>query len=59
VTIGLVPGVVMLGLPYTMVRFLAAAKSREEIQEGYYSIVGITVVTAGVPRLLSSSWQNP
>ena len=33
VTIGLVPGVVMLGLPYTMVRYLAAAKSREEIRE--------------------------
>lgn len=51
VTIGLIPGVVMLGLPYTMVRFLAAAKSREEIQEGYYSIVGITVVTAGLASL--------
>jgi O-antigen/teichoic acid export membrane protein len=48
VTIGLIPGVVMLGLPYTMVRFLAAAKSREEIQEGYYSIVGITVLSAGL-----------
>ena len=51
VTIGLVPGIVMLGLPYTMVRFLAAAKSREEIQEGYYSIVGITTVTAGLTSL--------
>jgi len=51
VTIGLVPAVVMLGLPYTMVRFLAGARSREEIQEGYYSIVGITVVTAGLASL--------
>lgn len=50
-TIGLVPAVVMLGLPYTMVRFLAGARSREEIQEGYYSIVGITVVTAGLASL--------
>ncbi|MEG3054732.1 MAG: oligosaccharide flippase family protein [Methanoculleus sp.] len=48
VTIGLFPGVVMLGLPYTMVRFLAAAKSREEIQEGYYSIAGITILSAGL-----------
>lgn len=48
VTLGLVPAVVMLGLPYTMVRFLAAAKSREEIQEGYYSIAGITIMTAGL-----------
>lgn len=51
VTIGLVPAVVMLGLPYTMVRFLAGARSREEIQEGYYSIAGITVVTAGLASL--------
>lgn len=48
VTIGLIPGVVMLGLPYTMVRYLASAKSREEVQGGYYSIVGITVLTAGL-----------
>lgn len=48
VTIGLVPGIVMLGLPYTMVRFLAAAKSREEIQDGYYSIAGITILSAGL-----------
>jgi O-antigen/teichoic acid export membrane protein len=48
VTIGLIPGVVMLGLPYTMVRFLAGAKSREEIREGYYSIAGITVLSAGL-----------
>lgn len=48
VTVALVPGVVMLGLPYTMVRFLAAAKSREEIQEGYYSIICITVLSVGL-----------
>ena len=48
VTIGIVPGLVMLGLPYTMVRYLAGAKTREEIQEGYYSIAGITIITAGI-----------
>lgn len=31
-----------------MVRYLAAAKSREDIQEGYYSIAGITILTAGL-----------
>ena len=51
VTIGLFQGVVMLGLPYTMVRFLAAAKSREEIQEGYYSIAGITILSAGLASI--------
>ncbi|HQK83200.1 MAG TPA: oligosaccharide flippase family protein [Atribacter sp.] len=48
VTIGLFPGVAMLGLPYTMVRYLAAAKSREEIQDAYYSIACITVISAGL-----------
>lgn len=48
VTIGLIPAVAMLGLPYTMVRYLAAAKSREEIQDGFYSIAGITVLSAGL-----------
>lgn len=52
VTIGLVPAVVMLGLPYTMVRYLAAAKTREEIQEGYYSITIITTLTAGATALV-------
>ena len=47
-TIGLVPPIVMLGLPYTMVRFLAGAKTREEKQEGYYSIAGITIITTGL-----------
>ena len=30
VTIGLVPSIVMLGLPYTMVRFLAGAEKKRE-----------------------------
>jgi O-antigen/teichoic acid export membrane protein len=51
VTIGLVPTAVMLGLPYTMVRYLAAAKLREEIQEGYFSIAGITVVSASLASI--------
>ena len=51
VTIGLVPPIVMLGLPYTMVRFLAGEKTREEIQEGYYSIAGITIITAGLAMI--------
>ena len=52
VTIGLVPSIVMLGLPYTMVRYLAAAKSKEDVQEGYYSILGITVITSGVTSII-------
>jgi O-antigen/teichoic acid export membrane protein len=52
VTIGLIPAVVMLGLPYTMVRFLAAAKKREEIQEGFYSIFFIVFFTSAIASFL-------
>lgn len=47
VTIGLIPSLVMLGLPYTMVRYLAVIKTKREIQEGFYSIVIITIIPAG------------
>jgi len=52
VTLGLVPTVAMLGLPFTLVRFLAAAKTRQEIQEGYYTIAMVMVVTAGLTSLI-------
>lgn len=47
ITITLVPSIAILGLPYTMVRFMAASKSREEIQESFYSIL-FTVLAAGL-----------
>ena len=59
VTIGLIPAVVMLGLPYTMVRFLAAAKKREEIQEGFYSIAFIVLFTSAIASLLLFLLSKP
>jgi O-antigen/teichoic acid export membrane protein len=59
VTIGLIPAVVMLGLPYTMVRFLAAAKKREEIQEGFYSIACIVLFTSAIASLLLFLFSKP
>jgi len=47
VTIGLVPAIALLGLPYSMVRFLPAAKGKESIQEMFYSITGI-ILLAGL-----------
>jgi O-antigen/teichoic acid export membrane protein len=38
VTAGLVPMLVTLGLPSSMMRFLAPVKNKEGIREGYYSI---------------------
>ena len=52
VTIGLIPSVILLGLPYAMVRFLAGAKRREEIQEGYYSIYAIVLCASLVVSLV-------
>lgn len=37
--LALLPAIATLGLPYTMVRFLAAISNREEIKEKFYSIV--------------------
>jgi len=39
ITITLIPSIAILGLPYTMVRFMAASRNREEIQESFYSIL--------------------
>ena len=59
VTIGLIPAVATLGLPYTMVRFLAAAKKREEIQEGFYSIAFIVIFTSAIASLLVFLFSKP
>ena len=47
ITITLVPSIAILGLPYTMVRFMATSKSREEIQESFYSFL-FSVTIAGL-----------
>lgn len=47
ITITLVPSIAILGLPYTMVRFMAASKSIEDIQESFYSFL-FTVLGAGL-----------
>lgn len=47
VTIGLVPAVALLGLPYSMVRFLPSAKGRENIREIFYSMA-VIITLAGL-----------
>lgn len=51
VTIGIFPGVVTLGLPYTMVRFLPALNKKDEIQETFYSIFFLVLLTSGTAAL--------
>jgi len=59
VTVSLLPLIVTLGLPYTMVRFLAAAKKKEEVQEGFYSIAFIVLFTSATASLLLFLLSKP
>ena len=59
VTIGLIPAIATLGLTYAMIRFLAAAKKREEIQEGFYSIFFIVLFTSAIASLLLFLFSEP
>lgn len=52
ITIGLIPSIIMLGLPYSMVRYLAAEKNKEKIQEGFYSILVIIALLSIVLSLV-------
>ena len=52
VTIGLVPSIAMLGLSFTIVRFLPSLKKREEIQEVFYSIFFMVLFTEGIAAFL-------
>jgi O-antigen/teichoic acid export membrane protein len=52
VTVALVPGIATLGLPFTMTRFLPSARTKEEIQEIFYSIVFIILISSGLVCLL-------
>jgi O-antigen/teichoic acid export membrane protein len=57
VTIGIVPNVALLGLPYTMVRFIPALESQENLQETFYSLFSIvlfsTIITSTLLYLFS------
>lgn len=44
-TIGLITIISTLGLPFTMVRFLSVEKDKKTIQEGFYSIASIVLVS--------------
>jgi O-antigen/teichoic acid export membrane protein len=48
----LIPGIVDLGLSYTMVRFLAGEKDKEKIREGFYSIAFIVTITSVIVSLI-------
>lgn len=59
VTIGLIPSIIMLGLPYSMLRYLAGEKNKDEIQEGFYSILIIIMVISAVTSFVIYSLSTP
>lgn len=52
VTVSIFPGLVMLGLPYSMVRFFPSLKEQADIQEAFYSIFFLVILTSGTASLL-------
>jgi O-antigen/teichoic acid export membrane protein len=48
ITISLVPGIVTLGLPFTMTRFLPSAKTIEDVKDIFNSILVIVSMSSGV-----------
>ena len=59
VTIGLAWAFVNLGLPFAMVRFLAAKTNKEEIQEGFYSVFSIVSLLALIASSLLIVFAGP
>ena len=51
VTAGLIPLVTTLGLPFTMVRFLAASNNTQEVQEGFHSIFFVTALMSVITSI--------
>ncbi|HEC92835.1 MAG TPA: flippase, partial [Candidatus Atribacteria bacterium] len=59
VTISLLPVILNLGLPYAMVRFLAAKTDKKEIQEGFYSVAAIVLLMSITGSLLLLLFSKP
>ncbi len=62
ITITLVYSIAILGLPYTMVRFMAASRNIEEIQESFYSflftVLGVSLILAIILYFLAVPISN-
>ena len=59
ITIGLLWMLVNLGLPFAMVRFLAAKTNRAEIQEGFYSVFSVIFLAALIASSLLIIFAGP
>lgn len=52
VTISLIAPLALLGLPFTLVRFLAGEKDKKEIQEGVYSVLSLIFIVVLIISLV-------
>ena len=59
VTLSLIVPIATLGLPYTLVRFLAAEKNKKEIQDGIYSVLTIIFGIALTISLILIFFSGP
>ena len=48
VSLGLIPGLTCLGLPYTLVRYIAGEKDKSKIKETVYSILFVVLAVNAV-----------
>lgn len=53
VTLVLVSYVMLLGLPYSMIRFMASVKGKEAVQEGFYSILAVAFLFSLLSAILA------
>ena len=59
VTLSLITPIAILGLPYTLVRFLAAEKDEKEIQDGIWSVLTIVLGVAVLIALILLTFSGP
>lgn len=52
VTQALIPPIITLGLSFSMIRFLASKTNKKEIQEGFYSITLMVIITGLIMAFL-------
>ena len=58
VTIGLIPTIATLGLPYSMNRFLSHSIDKKEILEGFYSIIFVIIFVSILISLIFYIFSN-
>ncbi|WP_048188027.1 oligosaccharide flippase family protein [Methanobacterium paludis] len=59
VTVALLTNIATVGLLPSMIRFLAAEKNKEMIQEGFYSIISVTLLVISIILIILLIFSKP